>query len=118
MVAIIHGRYKIVPRTIDLELLTAIATLADKYQASGIFDLILPTWLEPLELYQPTSYDPRVGRWIYISWVFGLEPMFTRMTEFMIRQMTDNIDEESVKFVQLPTSLLGQSKSIDTLNGR
>jgi hypothetical protein len=73
---VIHGRNRLVPRQVSMELMTRISNLVDKYQMVEAVEAFSCSWIEDLKTGIPTLYSTpeeqeAVHRWVGISWVFG-----------------------------------------------
>jgi hypothetical protein len=80
---IIHGHHRDVPKRISAETLSHIAIIVDYYGCHEIMELVLTAWLTYLG--QPEDFvkqDPL--RWLFISWVFKQEVLFTVATEMLL----------------------------------
>jgi hypothetical protein len=107
---IIHGHNRRVPREVDLELLTEISILADKYQMVEAVEFFAESWIEGLKSSIPEDYSTEkrdVHRWIGISWVFGRSSEFKTMTELTGTStgagLVDDVDER----LPIPSIILG-----------
>lgn len=66
----IHGRFRRVPRKVDLKTLTQIAILVDKYELLEVTDLLLDHWLRDIEDTFPSTFDNDLLSRIYIVYIF------------------------------------------------
>jgi hypothetical protein len=87
---IIHGRNKLVPRVLSLELLTSVSLLVDKYQMAEAVQCFSDTWISALiedipEVYPSKTDSDNVLLWLQVSWVFENSEVFTKMTELLER---------------------------------
>jgi hypothetical protein len=87
---IIHGRNKLVPRVLSLELLTSVSLLVDKYQMVEAVQCFSDTWIGALiedlpEAYPSKTDSGNVVLWLQVSWVFENNEVFTKMTELLER---------------------------------
>jgi hypothetical protein len=107
---IIHGHNRRVPREIDLELLSEISILVDKYQMVEAVEFFAESWIEGLKSSLPEYYSSEkqdVHRWIGISWVFDRSSEFEMMTYITGRStgagLLDDVDDR----LPIPTIILG-----------
>ncbi|RGP77232.1 hypothetical protein FLONG3_4747 [Fusarium longipes] len=80
---IIHGHHRDVPKRISVEILSHIAIIVDYYGCHEIMELVLTAWLANLG--RPEDFvkqDPL--RWLFISWVFRQESLFTVATKMLL----------------------------------
>ncbi|KAF8865170.1 hypothetical protein BDZ45DRAFT_475398 [Acephala macrosclerotiorum] len=99
---IVHGRNRQIPRQINLDLMTKITILVDKYQMVEAAEIFTEAWIEDLKKDLPTEYateeeQNRVHKWIGISWVFGKGKEFQDMTLLVERgcgaSLCDKLEE-------------------------
>ena len=88
---IIHGHVWDVSRQINLQMLTKIAILVDKYEFHESIALFSEIWIEKLEATLPTSFTNDAIQWLCISCVFGRTLEFKKMTYFAIWQSVCNV---------------------------
>jgi len=87
LVDIIHCRLGMVPLSIDLDLLTHIAVLVDKYQMPTVVQVFIDIWLRGVGP-PPVTFSEDMLLWLGISWVFELESQFETITSLLQREMT------------------------------
>ena len=80
LLSIMHGRFKAVPRQVDLAMLIELAILVDKYELGEITELFLGSWLEVLEKSITQKFIHDRLPWICISHVFNKAEIFQRVT--------------------------------------
>ncbi|KAM0304868.1 hypothetical protein ACHAPM_002985 [Fusarium culmorum] len=100
---IIHGHHRDVPRRISAETLSHVAIIVDYYGCHEIMELVLTAWLTYLG--EPKDFvkqDPM--RWLFISWVFKQELLFTVATEMLL--MYEN--GKYVVDLPIPQPILGR----------
>lgn len=77
---IIYGLSREIPRTIDLQQLTAIAVLVDKYELHQVVEVYTDIWFH--RLYNPhTIIESRLSDWIFVCWVLGKATEFKSLTQ-------------------------------------
>ena len=85
---VIHGHVRKVPRKVNLQLLTDIAILVDKYEFHECVELFAEIWIEDLKNTTPAKYKKEPIPWLCISWVFKREAEFQNMTRIAEWQST------------------------------
>jgi hypothetical protein len=108
---IIHGRNKQVPRKIDLDTLTKISIVVDKYQMTEGVQSYSEGWIEALREDLPTKYvtgkDAQlVHRWLGISWVFERGMEFRTMTQLIERGCHSNLAEDIEEGLPIPDLII------------
>ncbi|KAM3066352.1 hypothetical protein ACMFMF_010314 [Clarireedia jacksonii] len=83
LVHIIHCKLKHVPLKVDLNLLTDIAILVDKYRMHEVTMIMAPIWSEGVDKDTWKQYD-NIIRWIFIAWVFDMHEKFQSATQVML----------------------------------
>ncbi|KAF4416342.1 hypothetical protein FACUT_12638 [Fusarium acutatum] len=99
---IIHGHHREVPKRISVETLSHIAIIVDYYGCHEIMELVFAAWvsyLGPAEEF--VKQDPL--RWLFISWVFRQESLFTTATKMLL--LYDN--GKYVVDLPIPQPILG-----------
>jgi hypothetical protein len=109
---IIHGRNRQVPREIDLDLLSSISKLVDKYQMVEVVESFSNGWIDAVIDLLPARYATvedaeDVHRWLGISWVFAREDEFRRMTELMERGCGEELVEDVEEALPIPGIIVG-----------
>jgi len=107
---IIHGHNRRVPREVDLELLTEISILVDKYQMVEAVEFFAESWIEGLKPGLPQNYGSEkkiVHKWIGISWVFDRPSEFKSMTKLTGRGTEAGLVDEVDGRIPIPTIILG-----------
>ena len=66
---VIHGHIRKVPRQIDLQTLTKIAVLVDKYEFHESVEWFPDSWIDHLKSNLPTADITNVAAWLCIFWV-------------------------------------------------
>ncbi|KAI5812726.1 hypothetical protein BZA77DRAFT_323514 [Pyronema omphalodes] len=80
----LHGKYSKVPRKLSLEHLTQAAIICDKYWLHGALSLISEHWIS-----LGTEHSVvHPAEWLYISWIFGPESVFTSTSrDFILKSV-------------------------------
>ncbi|APA11747.1 hypothetical protein sscle_08g065170 [Sclerotinia sclerotiorum 1980 UF-70] len=94
LMCIIHGRTRSVPREIDLDLLSRISTLVDKYQLREVVEIISDRWISQLESEIPKELTDDLLPWLSIAWVFEKSSIFKETTRIAERQSKGRIGED------------------------
>ncbi|KAI4950459.1 hypothetical protein J4E91_004342 [Alternaria rosae] len=95
---IVHGRNKLIPREVRLEMLAKIAVLEDYYNFGEALDLFTEVWIRELTNRPiPQTHCRDLVLWVWVAWVFDVEQQFTNVTATSMRQIT-----ESFRTLDLP----------------
>lgn len=95
---IFHLRNKQVPRSVSLETLAKVAVLVDYYECGEALDLFTSMWIDDLKKTDlPSMYCRDLILWIWIAWIFNLEPQFQSATAVAITKAT-----EAIQILELP----------------
>jgi hypothetical protein len=86
----LHSQYRQVPDSITLSQLFQAAVICDKYALHEALRLIAKVWSEPLK--HGSKKNPR--QWLFISWVFGPESVFTEVSRQLTLDGTSIPDKE------------------------
>ena len=105
---IIHGRTKEIPLKIDLDMLTRIAIVVDKYRLRTRVEILSRIWIDRLKSSIPHHWTEDVRRWIFISWVFQSPTEFKFVTQIAARQSGSRIDESGEVALPIPCLIVGQ----------
>jgi hypothetical protein len=112
---LIHGRNRVVPKQVDLEILTRLATLVDKYQMVEAVESLSDTWIDnPLANERlPGGYvanqKESIQRWIAISWIFKRQKEFTKITSAVMICCGSNLLKEFDIELSIPEKIIGRS---------
>ncbi|KAI4679832.1 hypothetical protein J4E81_010236 [Alternaria sp. BMP 2799] len=88
---IVHGRNKLIPREVSLEMLAKIAVLEDYYNFGEALDVFTEVWIRELTQRPiPQMHGRDLVLWIWVAWVFGIEQQFTKATATSIKQITQS----------------------------
>lgn len=105
---IIHGRYREVPKQLDLLTLTKVAVLVDYYNCHEIVEFCADRWISQLENKLPTSYGIECVLWICVSSVFQREQPFRAMTALAVKQSRGTLDSTNLPIVDIIGKLIAQ----------
>jgi hypothetical protein len=105
---IIHGRSRQVPREVNLELLTHISILVDKYQLQEVVAVYSENWIKQLEPEVPKGLTEDSTAWLSTFWVFGHADLFKQTTRILARECDDVIDIENLP---IPTAIIGMHRA-------
>ncbi|KAM3075120.1 hypothetical protein ACMFMG_007422 [Clarireedia jacksonii] len=94
LINIIHGRTRQVPREVDLDLLSRISTLVDKYQIHEAVEIMSDRWISLLESTIPEEFTDDLQTWLSISWVFEKSRIFREVTKIAERQSRGRVGED------------------------
>ncbi|KAF4993083.1 hypothetical protein FGRMN_6698 [Fusarium graminum] len=80
---IIHGHHRDVPKRVSVETLSHIAIIVDYYGCHEIMELVFTAWMTYRGDFEGfVKEDPL--RWLFISWVFRQELLFTVATKMLL----------------------------------
>jgi hypothetical protein len=115
---LIHGRNRLVPKQVDLEMLTRLATLVDKYQMIEAVESLSDVWIDNLLAKEKLpggngiNQKQCIQRWIAVAWVFRREKEFSKITAAAMicygSNLTDGLDRE----LSIPQKILGGFSSV------
>ena len=77
---IMHGRSRLVPRRVNLDLLTELAVLVDYFQCEEAVNAFGEWWMEALKPSIQNTFYQQTVKWIFVSWVFRNEEIFNTVT--------------------------------------
>lgn len=83
---IIHCRGARVPRIVDFDKLIDLAVLTDYFQCHEALEPYPSIWLESLKGKVPSVHSNIIVKWIFVSWVFNYDAIFSRVTRTAQRQ--------------------------------
>ncbi|KAJ6784542.1 hypothetical protein PWT90_06760 [Aphanocladium album] len=83
---ILHGHYRQVPVSVNIDILGKLAALVDYYECHERVELFAKRWIQAMRGDLPDTYGEIVILWLAISWVFGDESIFKKMTEIVLKQ--------------------------------
>jgi hypothetical protein len=104
---IIHGRTRQVPRDVDLDLLSRISTLVDKYQLHEVVEIMSDRWISLLVSNIPEEFTDDLQAWLSISWVFEKPRIFREVTKIAERQSRGRVGEDRDD-IPIPDRVLGK----------
>lgn len=77
---LIHCRFKKVPRKVDLETLTCIAFLVDKYELWEITEIVKDCWLSSIRENELAQLSDDLLSWMFIAEVFQENSIFLKLS--------------------------------------
>lgn len=80
ILAIMHGYTRRVPRRVSLDQLVELAVLVNQFRCLDTVDTFGQIWIEGLRHHISTSFSLQTVKWIFISWVFRHEGIFSTVT--------------------------------------
>lgn len=101
---IVHGRTRLIPRKISLEMLCNLAILADYYGCYEPLEVFSGIWIHDLASTIPTAYNKHTQQWLFISWVFQQSKLFAKITLAIQETSTDVITAGNLP---IPHSIIG-----------
>ena len=111
---VIHGLTRAVDRHPDLELLTQLAILVDKYQCLQTVEVFAEIWIDNLldDVGLPEAYTDDVIPWLFISWVFESADIFQNMTRIIQLECDDTLDDDVNEGIPIPGLVIGECGGI------
>ncbi|ESZ92957.1 hypothetical protein SBOR_6676 [Sclerotinia borealis F-4128] len=94
LMCVIHGRTRSIPRDVDLDVLSRISTLVDKYQLHEVVEIMSDRWISLLEPQLLEVHMDDLLPWLSISWVFEKSDIFKEVTRIAERQSNGKIGED------------------------
>ena len=88
---VIHGRNRLVPRTVDLELLAKIAVITDYLKCHESMEIFSALWMVSLEDSLPETYSRDLVLWIMISSIFRNKVVFRSATRTAILRSGEEV---------------------------
>ena len=86
---VMHGQHKMVPRTLTIERMASVSIICDKYGWHEGLQVMAGIWSELLK----TKTKTHPADWLLISWVFGPEDIFTKVSrDLMLVDISDSGD--------------------------
>lgn len=102
---IIHGRIRKVPLQVDLQMLTQLAILVDKYEIHECVEMFTNFWFAHLQPTIPDKYTEDIPSWICISWVFGKHDEFKTATRLLLHERREALPMGELP---IPISVVGE----------
>ncbi|OBR10433.1 Nuclear pore protein-like protein [Colletotrichum higginsianum IMI 349063] len=97
LMQVIHGRHRVVPHQVTLEMLAKIAVHVDYYDCLEVTEIFSSMWIESLQDKLPIQYGRDMILWLLISHVFQQDDIFSQMTKIAVTQ-----SKEPVPTLELP----------------
>ena len=102
---LMHGRIRAVPRKVNMDMLTELAILVDKYELLEITEIVLNSWLNGMDKNIKEEFNNDLLSWICISYVFKKAKIFQRVTKIAQMQSRGPIEEHRLP---IPESVLSK----------
>ncbi|KAF2108625.1 hypothetical protein BDV96DRAFT_652565 [Lophiotrema nucula] len=90
---VIHGRFRRLPLSVDLNALTRVAALVDYLECHEVVEPFVDKWIEQLKGDITEDYSKELIQWLCISQVFNKETLFEAVTRIAICRARDLIDK-------------------------
>lgn len=106
----IHGRMKLIPAVINLELFTQLAILVDKYRCAEVVCPYHDIWKNTVQNWAFTSED--MARWLCVAWQFELDAEFRRASSWIEGQATCDLVTTMAKMkynLPIPKQVTGKT---------
>jgi hypothetical protein len=91
-----------VPRVIDLDMLTRISILIDKYYFHEAAIFFTNMWFDALEPQVLVAFTKELMSWAFVSWVLYKPDIFRRTTTIAMRESVGEGDLRSTMGFDLP----------------
>ncbi|MCJ1354863.1 MAG: hypothetical protein MMC33_004853 [Icmadophila ericetorum] len=108
---IVHGKFKKVPKALDLDMLTQMAILVDKYDLSEAVSLVSDIWISDINETIPTHMSEALVQWICISWIFKRRFEFKKATRVAQNYAESTIDKYSATSLPIPSVVINAIES-------
>ncbi|KAF2829998.1 hypothetical protein CC86DRAFT_178506 [Ophiobolus disseminans] len=90
ILSIVHLRTDMLPRTLSLKEFIHLAQLSERYQLNYLLAPNVERWFAP---HREFLLQPGRERWLYVTWQFGLEEDYLRLSRHLLMNCTT--DEQS-----------------------
>ncbi|KAF5609055.1 uncharacterized protein FSUBG_4210 [Fusarium subglutinans] len=87
VVDIVHGRHGVVPRIVDLKLMTRIATIVDFYACHEVVKIFSETWYQNIGTEFEDEYSNQALMWLSVSSVFLNQEISGRVARNILKHM-------------------------------
>lgn len=105
VMSIIHGRTKMVPREVDLELLAKIAVIVDYYGCHDVMEIVKESWFKQINDIAEEGSPRDLVLGLFASWVFSKPELFHGITEFAVLRFTEPMRTLGLP---IPSTLVGE----------
>jgi hypothetical protein len=114
---IVHGRNRLVSKQADLEMMTKLAILVDKYQMVEVVESFSDSWINDLLTRERLPIYLEIGdidghiklqRWLAVSWVFRRPDEFSKITAAAIIACGANPANELDAELPIPKTVIGE----------
>ena len=108
---VLHGQPNKVPSRIDLEMLTKIAVLVDKYELHEAAAMVTTLWFSKLDIEPSPLYEgfvDKILQVICISWVLRESRIFSAMTRLAMLYSDYDLNAEGIVDLPIPKEILGK----------
>ncbi len=90
---IIHSQGRRVPKFVDLESLTKLATFVDAFKFDEAVEAYGDRWITSLSKSVPSKYNKQAIQWLFIAHAFQHPDIFRNVTRLAIMQSTGSFSE-------------------------
>ena len=102
----LHNRMRKVPKAINLDLLTDVAVLVDKYRLHDAMAFLSDLWVDSLKDSLPANIGDDLYKWICVSWVFRKPAEFKKATQIAQFQAESRLD--GYADLPVPDTVIGE----------
>lgn len=110
---IIHGHLRQVPLQVDLQTLTQLAILVDKYELHERIEVFAGFWFGNLISTIPNCYTDDIPSWTCVCWVFNKPEEFKRVTRLILRH-----GRGTLTFKELPVPSFVAGEQLPLIHNR
>ena len=104
---VIHGRNRLVPLTLSLDLLTKVAVLVEKYNLHDVVAVFGDIWVFDAMDRSDSGYFLQVSQWLCIAWVFKDEELFNTVSCLAVKFSKKGFSG-SMDGLPLPPHIIGK----------
>jgi hypothetical protein len=104
---VLHCQNSQLPRTLSLEKLAHVATIAHHYQCKDAIGILQDIWIKALPSPDTTRFSPDLTLWLWIAFFFHLHDYFSQITSAVMSLSDGPVDSLGLPF---PQHFLGKSR--------
>ncbi|KAL3488392.1 hypothetical protein BJX62DRAFT_240087 [Aspergillus germanicus] len=100
VLGVIHCQNSQLPRTLSLETLAHVATIAHHYQCKDAIGILQDIWIKALPGPDTTRFSPDLTLWLWIAFFFDLHDYFSQITSAVMSLSDGPVDSLGLPFPQ------------------
>jgi hypothetical protein len=104
---VLHCQNSQLPRTLSLEKLAHVATIAHHYQCKDAIGILQDIWIKALPSPDTTRFSADLTLWLWIAFFFDLHDYFSQITSAVMSLSDGPVDSLGLPF---PQHFLGKSR--------